>query len=140
MLVPWNLRSPAIWAAASRIFSVDASPSARFRMVWLMCRGSLTPPGVQLTVADTPIVWIVPSPGDTVIRNLSSVGFASPADGAGRSFGPEVLGAELAPGGADGAVRLRFDEAPWRVAVHPAGTNGLRYLGWDAGDSIEAAI
>jgi len=75
-----------------------------------------------------------------VIHNLSYVGFASPDHAAWRSFGPEVLGAELAPGAADGAVRLRFDEAPWRVAVHPADTNGLRYLGWDAGDSIEAAV
>src|SRR5262245_12136670 len=75
-----------------------------------------------------------------MITSLAYIGFTSPHAEAWRSFGPEVLGAELAPDGPDGAVRLRFDEAPWRVAVHPAGTNGLRYLGWDAGDSIEAAI
>lgn len=68
------------------------------------------------------------------IRNLSYAGFTSPLADAWRGFGPDVLGAELADDGADGAVRLRFDAAPWRLAIHPADHDGLAYLGWDVGD------
>lgn len=76
-----------------------------------------------------------------MIRNLCYVGFTSPAADAWRSFGTEILGAQLADDGGDGAVRLRVDEAPWRVAVHPGGADRLAYLGWDVGDAdaVQAA-
>ncbi len=66
-----------------------------------------------------------------MIRNLSYIGFASPAYEEWRTFGPEVLGAELAAGGDDGTVRLRVDDAAWRVAIHPGEADELAYLGWD---------
>lgn len=80
-----------------------------------------------------------------MIRNLAYVGFTSPNFEEWRSFGPEVLGAELAPDGPDGAVRLRVDDASWRVSIHPGEADDLAYLGWEVDDlaatldSIEAA-
>lgn len=80
-----------------------------------------------------------------MIRNLAHIGFTSPSADQWRTFGPEVLGAQLAPDGPDGAVRLRLDEAAYRIAVHPGQTDDLAYLGWLADDpdaavaSVEAA-
>jgi len=76
-----------------------------------------------------------------VIRNLSYVGFASSRCDDWRHFGPDILGMELAPDGPDGAVRLRVDEAPWRLAIHPGAANDLRNVGWNVGGaaSLEAA-
>lgn len=69
-----------------------------------------------------------------MIRNLGYVGFRSPAAYAWRTFGPDVLGLQLAPDGPDGAVRLRADDAAWRIAVHPGERDDLAYLGWNVGD------
>jgi extradiol dioxygenase len=80
-----------------------------------------------------------------MIRNLAYIGFRSPAANEWRTFGPDVLGAELAADAADGAVRLRVDDAAWRIAVHPGESNDLAYLGWEVDDvqvstaAIEAA-
>jgi 3,4-dihydroxy-9,10-secoandrosta-1,3,5(10)-triene-9,17-dione 4,5-dioxygenase len=76
-----------------------------------------------------------------MIRNLSYVGFASPHTDDWRHFGPDILGTEMAPAGPDGAVRLRVDEAPWRLAIHPGAENDLLYVGWNVGDatSLESA-
>lgn len=74
-----------------------------------------------------------------MIRNLSYVGFTSPAAEEWRSFGTEIIGAQLAPDGPDGAIRLRVDASPWRVAIHPGPANDLAYLGWDGGDTLAAA-
>ena len=54
-----------------------------------------------------------------MIKNLAYIGFRSPNAEEWRTFGPEVLGAELAPDGPDGAVRLRVDDAAHRIAIHP---------------------
>jgi len=70
-----------------------------------------------------------------MIRNLSYVGFASPRCDDWRHFGPDLLGMEMVPDGPDGAVRLRVDEAPWRLAVHPGAADDLRYVGWNVGDA-----
>src|SRR3954471_1323490 len=77
-----------------------------------------------------------------MIRNLGYIGFSSPHLDDWRRFGPEVLGAEVAPDGPDGAVRLRVDDAMWRIAIHPADTDELAYLGWEVDDvaSTVAAV
>jgi 2,3-dihydroxybiphenyl 1,2-dioxygenase len=80
-----------------------------------------------------------------VINALSYIGFRSPNFEDWASFGPEVLGAQLAPRGADGAVRLRVDGADARIAVHPGERDEVAYLGWDVGDqagleAVTAAI
>jgi len=66
-----------------------------------------------------------------MIRNLAYIGFNSPQADEWRGFGPEVLGAQLAPDGPDGAVRLRVDDAAHRIAVHPGERDDLAYLGWE---------
>ena len=77
-----------------------------------------------------------------MIRSLSYIGFTSPAAEKWLEFGPEILGLELAGRGPDGAVRLRVDDAAWRIVVHPGEKNDLAYLGWCVGgpDELEAAI
>ena len=64
------------------------------------------------------------------VHHLAYAGFTSPAADDWRSFGPDILGAQLADDGPDGAVRLRIDEKAWRVAVHPGEVDDLAYLGW----------
>lgn len=68
--------------------------------------------------------------GAQCVDNLAYIGFTSPAADEWRTFGPEVLGLELAPNGADGAVRLRMDGAAHRIVIHPGAVNELAYLGW----------
>ena len=74
-----------------------------------------------------------------MIKNLAYIGFTSPTADEWRSFGPEVLGAELAPDGPDGAVRLRVDDAVHRITIHPGERNDLAYLGWEV-DDLDATI
>jgi extradiol dioxygenase len=71
---------------------------------------------------------------DGAIRNLSYIGFGSPAAAEWRTFGPQILGVQLVDG-PDGVVRLRVDDAAWRIAIHPGPSNELAYLGWDVGDA-----
>lgn len=65
-----------------------------------------------------------------MIQALSYIGFVSPAAKEWEAFGPEILGAELAAPGPDGAVRLRVDDAVHRVSIHPGDHDDLAYLGW----------
>ena len=77
-----------------------------------------------------------------MIQSLSYIGFASPNADAWPEFAASVLGAEVAERGADGAVRLRIDDAAARIYIHPAERNDLAYLGWAvAGPGpLEAAV
>src|SRR3954470_4444409 len=74
-----------------------------------------------------------------MIRNLAYIGFASPHVDEWRTFGPEVLGAELAPDGPDGAVRLRVDDAKWRIEIRPGDADDLGFLRWEV-DDLDAVI
>jgi extradiol dioxygenase len=65
-----------------------------------------------------------------VIESLSYIGFTSPRSEKWTTFGPDVLGLELTSPGPDGAVRLRSDDAAYRIAVHPGESDDLAYLGW----------
>ena len=69
-----------------------------------------------------------------MIKNLAYVGFVSPNADDWRTFGPNVLGAELAADGPGGAVRLRVDDAVHRITIHPGERNELAYLGWEVDD------
>lgn len=69
-----------------------------------------------------------------MIKNLAYVGFRSPSAAEWRTFGPSVLGAEVAPDGPDGAVRLRVDDAAHRIVIHPGERDELAYLGWEVDD------
>jgi 2,3-dihydroxybiphenyl 1,2-dioxygenase len=70
-----------------------------------------------------------------VIQSLGYIGFTSPRANDWKSFGPDVLGLELVDVAADGAVRLRNDDASWRIAIHPGDADDLAYLGWSTGDA-----
>src|SRR5207249_4979133 len=79
---------------------------------------------------------------DFMIQSLSYIGFTSPNAEQWLQFGPEILGAEVAQRGPDGAVRLRVDDAAQRIIIHPGKTDDLAYLGWElAGPSaFESAV
>jgi extradiol dioxygenase len=64
------------------------------------------------------------------VKNLACVGFTSPAADEWRDFGPSVLGMALADDGPGGAVRLRVDDAAWRIEIAPGPSNELVSLGW----------
>lgn len=79
-----------------------------------------------------------------MIKSLSYIGFTSPNATEWKAFGPDILGLEVLDPSADGGVRLRNDDATWRIAVHPGETDDLAYLGWEVdgprglADAIEA--
>lgn len=68
-----------------------------------------------------------------MIKSLSYVGFASPNAAEWQTFAADILGLEVVSSAADDVVRLRLDDAAWRIAVHPGETNQLDYVGWDVG-------
>lgn len=65
-----------------------------------------------------------------LITALGYLGVSSPRSEDWRVFGSEFLGAELAEDGPDGAVRLRIDDADWRLQIHPGEVDKTEYLGW----------
>jgi len=65
-----------------------------------------------------------------MIEALGYIGFTSPAADHWRTFGPEILGAQLAEPGNDDVVRLRLDDARHRISVEPGDANGVAYFGW----------
>lgn len=65
-----------------------------------------------------------------MIHSLSYLGFGSPNYAAWADFGTRVLGCELAAPGSDDAVRLRIDDVNYRLAIHPAERDEIRYIGW----------
>lgn len=74
-----------------------------------------------------------------MIKSLAYVGFTSPNAPEWEKFGPDILGLEVASPGADGSVRLRMDNAPWRISVRPATDNGIDFVGWEIEDDAAAA-
>ncbi|RZL83173.1 MAG: glyoxalase [Rhodococcus sp. (in: high G+C Gram-positive bacteria)] len=74
------------------------------------------------------------------IHSLGYVGVESPAIDEWRTIGPEVYGLEVdeVP---DGALRVRWDDRAYRLALHPGVEHRLAYLGWELPDAkaLEAA-
>ncbi len=68
-----------------------------------------------------------------MIKSLSYVGFCSPDADAWRAFGADMLGLGIVSSPDDAEVRLRMDEAAWRIAIMPGETNDIRFIGWDVG-------
>jgi extradiol dioxygenase len=71
------------------------------------------------------------------ILSLAYAGVATRDPGCWTTLGPEVYGFELAPQGEDGSVYLRMDDRSWRLALHPADTDELSYIGWEVRGRIE---
>lgn len=76
-----------------------------------------------------------------MIQSLAYLGFTSPRADEWRTFGPEVLGAQLADDGPDGEVRLRIDDAAWRLSIRSGDADDLGYIGWQVAgpDGLAAA-
>jgi len=71
-----------------------------------------------------------------MIHSFAYIGFTSPAADEWRTFGTEILGAQLADDdAAGGAVALRVDDRAARITIHPGEVNDLAYVGWDCGDA-----
>lgn len=70
-----------------------------------------------------------------MIQSLAYLGFTSPQASEWATFGPEILGLELVDPGPDGVVRLRNDDAAWRLALHPGEVDDLAYVGWSVADA-----
>lgn len=65
------------------------------------------------------------------IAKLGYVGVESPAFEEWRTWAPEVLGCMLGPDGQDGAVRVKIDEADYRISIHPGTRHRFAYAGWE---------
>ncbi|SEG66068.1 2,3-dihydroxybiphenyl 1,2-dioxygenase [Thermomonospora echinospora] len=74
-----------------------------------------------------------------MIQSLSYIGFSSPGYAEWLTFGPEVLGMQIAGRGDDGTVRLRVDDADHRLVIHPGAEHALAYLGWGVRTPAELA-
>lgn len=73
-----------------------------------------------------------------MITSLAYFGATSPNYKEWETFGPSILGCELVEAGPDGAVRLRFDEVAYRLAIHPGAEDAVDYVGWET-TGIEGA-
>jgi 3,4-dihydroxy-9,10-secoandrosta-1,3,5(10)-triene-9,17-dione 4,5-dioxygenase len=62
--------------------------------------------------------------------------------GAWRRFGVDVLGLGAGPGAADGSLRLRIDERPFRILVVPAKSDRFLSAGWEFPNdaALDAAV
>ena len=77
-----------------------------------------------------------------MIESLGYIGFRSPKAEEWLTFGPDVLGLEVAGRGPDGAVRLRVDDVAHRIVVHPGERDDPAYLGWTVAgqNALDAAL
>jgi extradiol dioxygenase len=72
-----------------------------------------------------------------VFNALNYIGFTSPNAQEWSTFGPGILGLELAGTHSDGTVKLRMDDAAHRIAIHPGESDDLSYLGWGVSDPAD---
>jgi 3,4-dihydroxy-9,10-secoandrosta-1,3,5(10)-triene-9,17-dione 4,5-dioxygenase len=71
------------------------------------------------------------------VRSLGYVVVESADVAAWRKFALEVIGLMEGPPGADGSVRFRIDERPFRIAVVPGKKNRFFSCGWEFRDAAE---
>jgi len=67
----------------------------------------------------------------SLIAKLGYVGVTTPRYEEMRTWAPEVLGCMLGPDGADGAVRVKIDDADYRLSFHPGDEYKLAYVGYE---------
>lgn len=72
-----------------------------------------------------------------MITQLAYLGIRSPHAEKWRDYGTRLLGAQAAPDGPDGAVRLKVDDAGYRIAVHPSEQDEFGYAGWACHNETE---
>lgn len=66
-----------------------------------------------------------------LIAKLGYVGVTTPRHDEVRAWAPEVLGCMLGPDGDDGAVRVKIDDADYRLSFHPGDEYKLAYVGYE---------
>lgn len=65
-----------------------------------------------------------------MITSLAYIGITSPSVDEWARVATDILGCELGAAGPDGALRLRFDDALWRIQIHPGAHDEASYFGW----------
>lgn len=77
-----------------------------------------------------------------MINSLDYLGFTSPRADDWTSFGPEVLGLQVADPGPDGSIRLRMDDRAWRLSISPGDADDIAFIGWgvDGASGLAAAV
>jgi extradiol dioxygenase len=76
-----------------------------------------------------------------MIESLAYIGIVSPSADEWRTFGPEILGMQLAADSPSGEVRLRLDDKAYRLSLRHGKANDVDYLGWAVDDGgLEPAI
>lgn len=77
-----------------------------------------------------------------MIESLSYLGFTSPRASEWNELGPNVLGLQVAPAEADGVIRLRMDDAAYRISIAEGPIDNLDHIGWGVAgpEAFEAAI
>jgi extradiol dioxygenase len=77
-----------------------------------------------------------------VITSLAYLGIKSPNYGEWPDLVTKVWGAQLAEPGPDGAVRIKFDDALWRLQIHPGEQDETAYIGWgvDHEEDLQAVL
>ncbi|MFB7715224.1 VOC family protein [Streptomyces sp. NPDC056105] len=73
-----------------------------------------------------------------MIQSLAYLGITTPSYEQWATFGPDLLGLELAPRRDDGTVLLRMDDSAWRLALHPGERDDVAYIGWNVPDAKTA--
>lgn len=72
-----------------------------------------------------------------MISSLAYLGITTPAVAEWPEMATEVLGCMVADPGTGAAVRLRFDDAAWRLQLHPGELDDVAYIGWTVNTEIE---
>lgn len=77
-----------------------------------------------------------------MIESLAYIGFTSPRTAEWNEFGPSILGLQVAPAEPDGVIRLRMDDAAYRISLEHGDVDNLDHVGWAVADprAFEAAI
>ena len=65
------------------------------------------------------------------VAALGYVGINATDPQAWARFGPGILGLRVGNQGREGVVYLQMDERSYRLAIHPARSDGLAYMGWE---------
>lgn len=74
-----------------------------------------------------------------MLTGLAYLGIASRSADAWPTFATEVLGAALAESGRDGSVRVKVDDAAWRIEIIPAASDRFGFVGWTVADESDLA-
>ena len=73
------------------------------------------------------------------IIGIGYLGFESPNLDAWRSYGPEVMGFQVAgsPESDPDSLYFKLDDRRHRIAIHPGKIDRMVYIGWEAKGKLE---